>query len=226
MNLHRNRTYGRRKGKSLRPRQAAALAQGLPDLSVKLDNISSNPAAQFTRPVEDIWLEIGFGGGEHLLDLAQRKSAIGMFGCEPFVNGVVKLITGIQESGVENIRIHAGDAVDLLEKLPAASIGRIYLLYPDPWPKPRQRKRRFVNEANLASMARVLKDGGELRFASDIDDYCRWTLGKIRSTGYFEDDSRNAEAVSQPWRHWLPTRYELKARREGRSSSYYKFKKN
>ena len=222
MQIHRNRTYGRRKGKALRPRQELALEQRLPHLNVDLAFPLDRPAGLFDAPVSDIWLEIGFGGGEHLVDLARRKPDIGFIGCEPFINGVVKAIMASDDLGLMNVRIHAGDAVDLLAKLPDACIGRVYLLYPDPWPKPRQHKRRFVSEENLSAIARVLRPSGELRFASDIEDYCMWTLERIEASRDFETVQRNA---SVPWPHWKSTRYEDKARREGRTSSYFIFKR-
>jgi tRNA (guanine-N7-)-methyltransferase len=220
MQTHRNRTYGRRKGKALRPRQKLALEQRLPQVSVDLASLQESPAGCFNEPVSDVWLEIGFGGGEHLVDLASRKADIGFIGCEPFINGVVKAVMASDTLGLTNVRIHAGDAVDLIGRLPDACIGRVYLLYPDPWPKPRQHKRRFVSEENLKALARILRPGGQLRFASDIEDYCMWTLERIKASQDFEIDQRDA---SLPWAHWKSTRYEDKARREGRSSSYFIF---
>lgn len=220
MQIHRNRTYGRRKGKALRPRQKLALEQRLPQMSVDLDSLQEFPAGCYDRPVSEVWLEIGFGGGEHLIELASRKPDTGFIGCEPFVNGVVKAVMAIDELRLTNVRLHAGDAVDLLAKLPKSSIGRVYLLYPDPWPKPRQHKRRFVSEENLNAIARVLRPGGQLRFASDIGDYCMWTLERIEASRDFEIVRRDA---ALPWPHWKSTRYEDKARREGRISSYFIF---
>jgi tRNA (guanine-N7-)-methyltransferase len=225
MDKHRNRTYGRRKGKSLRANQKALLEQLLPVVSLDLSRVSGEVAGSFAQPPSDIWLEIGFGGGEHLLGVAARKPTIGFIGCEPFINGVAKILTGIQEQGLSNIRLHPGDAVDLMNALPDASIGRIYILYPDPWPKPRQRKRRFITEDNLQLMARVLAPGGQLRFASDIAEYCSWTLKKFSASEFFADDRPAGASREQPWVHWESTKYENKAQREGRSTSYFIFRR-
>jgi tRNA (guanine-N7-)-methyltransferase len=222
MTEFRNRTYGRRIGKKLRPRQRDMLHSLLPELSIDFDIAGKKPGAHFSAITDEIWLEIGFGGGEHLLEIATRRPEIGFFGCEPFLNGVVKLIAGIEQSGLENIRVMAGDAIDLLDILPVASIGRIYLLYPDPWPKSQHRKRRIITDDNLNAMAKVLKPRGELRFATDIQDYCEWTKKRIEESKYFEFDQHNIN-TSVPWRNWKPTRYELKAKEAGRNSSYFRF---
>ena len=259
MDVHRNRTFGRRIGKKLRPRQRDLRDKLLPVLSIDFDLANKNPVTHFQSKVfprtvdtsgpektdtcrisgnvggsdraikdpsvSDLWLEIGFGGGEHLLELAEREPAIGFFGCEPFLNGVVKLLAGIERGELENVRVLAGDAVDLIAILPEASIGRVYLLYPDPWPKPRQRKRRFVTIENLNAIARVLKPGGELRFASDIEEYCNWTKERIVESRCFDPDPHNGEISAIPWCNWLPTRYEMKAKAAGRKSQYFIFKR-
>ncbi|MCC2097368.1 MAG: tRNA (guanosine(46)-N7)-methyltransferase TrmB, partial [Hyphomicrobiales bacterium] len=215
MQQHRNRTYGRRKGKALRPRQKLALQDLLPKLAIDCKNLAEQVTGLFEPPVEDVWLEIGFGGGEHLVDLAGVKPGIGFVGCEPFINGVVKAVMAADAHGLNNIRIHPGDALDLIACLPDTSIGRAYLLYPDPWPKARQKKRRFVTEDSLEALARVLKPGGQLRFASDIEDYCDWTLERVEKSKHFSVHPRDAFT---PWADWKSTRYEDKARREGRTS--------
>jgi tRNA (guanine-N7-)-methyltransferase len=164
-------------------------------------------------------LEIGFGGGEHLAHQAALHPELSYIGAEPFQNGVAKLMAEIAARELKNLHVHYGDARPLLEILPAESFERIYLLYPDPWPKERQKKRRFVNPANLAHFARVLKPGGEFLFASDIEDYVEWTREHVAASKLFVEmgDGR------QPYDNWVQTRYEAKARREGRTSHYLTF---
>jgi tRNA (guanine-N7-)-methyltransferase len=171
-----------------------------------------------TAPLGQIetWLEIGFGGGEHLAHQAALHPDVKFIGAEPFVNGVAKLLADIEALGLTNVCIHDGDARELLAKLPDRSLGRIYLLYPDPWPKARQNKRRFVNGETLAEMARVLKPGGLFLFASDIADYVEWTLAEAAASPQFKLISNSSE----PFEEWVETRYEAKARREQRVTRY------
>lgn len=214
--------FGRRKGKRLRDDQARRMDADLPTLRVDVSGPLS-PATLFSAQKTDLWLEIGFGGGEHLADNAVRNPEIGFIGCEPFQNGVAKLLGEIGSRGLTNIRIHDANASDVLARLPPASLGRIYLLYPDPWPKRRQRKRRFVSDKSLAAFARVLRPGGEFRFASDIDDYAGWTLQRIARSADFDWTDESAADWLTPWDNWPGTRYEAKARREGRTPSYLTF---
>lgn len=165
------------------------------------------------------WLEIGFGGGEHLGHQAKLHPGVSFIGAEPFVNGVAKMLALAETQNLANVKIHDGDARPLLEALPEASFERVYLLYPDPWPKARHNKRRFVSEENLGHVHRVLKPGGLFLFASDIDDYVHWTQAHVAEHGGFEDMGDPA----QPYENWIETRYEAKARREGRGSSYLTF---
>lgn len=166
-------------------------------------------------------LEIGFGGGEHLAHQAALNPTINYIGAEPFLNGVAKLLAEIAERKLTNLRIHYGDARPLLEALPAESFDRIYLLYPDPWPKLKQKKRRFVNATNLAHFARVLKLQGQFWFASDIADYVDWTREHVTTSNLFAVDADH----TTPLENWVQTRYEAKARREGRASAYLRFTK-
>jgi tRNA (guanine-N7-)-methyltransferase len=177
------------------------------------------------EPGRELWLEIGFGGGEHLLARAAERPDIGFIGCEPFVNGVAKLLAGIEARGLDNLRVRADDATALIEAAPDAAFSRIYLLYPDPWPKRRQHKRRFVSERNVAALARVLKPGGELRFATDIDDYAGWTLRRFLDSPSFVWEAKTADDWRRPWAGWEPTRYEAKARAAGRASAYLTFRR-
>jgi len=214
--------FGRRKGKTLRERQAGLMDALLPRLSVQLGALDRAPASECPG-AERLWLEIGFGGGEHLAADAARHPDVCFIGCEPFVNGVAKLLSLIEGAGLSNIRIHNGDAIEVLDALPDGSVGRVSILYPDPWPKPRHKKRRLLSMVNLDRLARVLKPGGELKFATDIDDYAGWTLARILARDDFEWRATRADDWRKPWPDWPGTRYEAKAIREGRSPAYLTF---
>jgi len=216
--------FGRRKGKKLRLGQAYLFETLLPRLRIDLAGELS-PASLFAKQVDEVWLEIGFGGGEHLLQRAEENPNIGFIGCEPFVNGMAKMLAVIDREARHNIRLYDSDALDLLKKLPDASFNRVYLLYPDPWPKRRQNKRRFVSEETLALIARVLKPGGEFRFASDIDHYVGWTLERARRSPHLRWTAEQPNDWRLPWDGWQSTRYELKAQREGRKSAYLTFER-
>ena len=218
--------FGRRKGKPLRERQVQHLETLLPELKVDL---STEAPADITtlygfKP-ERMRLEIGFGGGEHLILRAVETPETGFIGVEPFVNSMAKLIGRVEETGAKNIRLYDDDATELLDWLPPASLDQIDLLYPDPWPKRKHWKRRFVSRVNLDRFARVLKPGGLFCFASDIDTYVNWTLQHCRDHGGFEWTARNASDWLTPYEGWPGPRYEAKARREGRSSAYLTFHK-
>jgi len=198
------------------------MAEFLPSVAVDLSGDLSLDAL-FPAARRELRLEIGFGDGERLIDQASQHPDVAFLGCEPFVNGVAKAVAAIADHGLTNIRIHSGDARDLLSALPAGALDRIELLYPDPWPKRRHHKRRIVSDEFLAAAARVLKAGCELRFATDIDDYCAWTLRHVeRSKDFSWPATRPADWLT-PWEGWAPTRYEQKARREGRPSAYLTF---
>lgn len=218
--------FGRRKGKALRPHQAELMETLLPRLAVDPKAPKpANLAGLFPRPVADVTLEIGFGGGEHLIHCASEAPDTGFIGVEPFVNGMAKALAAIEKAGLDNVRLYHDDAIDLLDWLPDASIDRAYLLYPDPWPKKRHWKRRFVGADNLDRLARVLKPGCEFRFASDIDTYVDWTLRHLRAHPAFEWTAERAADWREPWQGWQSTRYEAKAIREGRRGTYLTFRR-
>lgn len=212
--LPRFQFYGRRKGKPLRRRHSDLMESLLPQVALDIADPLANSAAPR-------WLEIGFGGGEHLAHQAQLHPGVALTGAEAFLNGVAKLLAEIDERGLRNVRVHYGDARALLEALPDQSMERIYLLYPDPWPKERQKKRRFVSPAALGHFSRVLTDGGLFLFASDIPDYVNWTRDHVAAHGGFAEEGD----PSQPFADWTRTRYETKAIREGRAPAYLTFRK-
>ena len=218
--------FGRRKGKPLRERQARNLDDVLPAL--KIDPGQPAPAeiaSLFDKRPERIRLEIGFGGGEHLIHRAIEQPATAFIGVEPFVNSMAKLVGRIEETGARNIRLYDDDATVILDWLPDASLDQIDLLYPDPWPKKKHWKRRFVSAVNLDRFARVLKPGGHFCFASDIDTYVNWTLVHCGAHPAFVWTADNAVDWLAPFEGWPGTRYEAKARREGRSSAYLTFRR-
>jgi tRNA (guanine-N7-)-methyltransferase len=209
--------YGRRKGKALRPHHAKLIAELLPQIAFKPERLD---------PGKRLRLEIGFGGGEHLAHQAALNPDIAFIGAEPFVNGVAKLLALIETHDLRNISIHAGDARELFAALPDHSLERIYLLYPDPWPKTRHHRRRLVNQETLRHFHRLLQPDGLFLFASDIDHYVQWTLFEMRKAGGFTWLAESAEDWRKPFPEWIETRYEAKARREGRVPSYLTFRRD
>jgi len=218
--------FGRRRGKTIKPAQAEALDANLPHC--RLDLTRPAPAdltSLFAAPVTEVRLEIGFGGGEHLLAGAHADPACGFIGVEPFVNGMARVMAAVGKEPLDNLRVYDDDATALLDWLPAASVQRVDLLYPDPWPKRKHWKRRFVSERNLDRIARVLASGGTFRFASDIDTYVNWTLFRARHHPLFEWTAAEAADWEQPFEGWPGTRYEAKALREGRRPAYLTFRR-
>ncbi|PTX54264.1 tRNA (guanine-N(7)-)-methyltransferase [Litoreibacter ponti] len=219
--------YGRMKGKALHPRQEKDLEEVLP--KVRLANVTweENPdrtlldiaALTQGRP---LWLEVGFGAGEHIVHQAQANPDTLFIGCEPYINGTAALLGKIRRQGVENILVHPGDARDLFDVLPPACLDRAFLLYPDPWPKARHHRRRFVTEEHLGPLAKKMKPGTTFRVATDIEDYVRQTLEEVPRAG-FTWTAERAQDWRQPWTDWLSTRYEQKALREGRTPHYLTF---
>lgn len=217
----RRQLYGRRVGRALTDDLERLIATRLPPLRLDLNQPPPEPLSGiFAAPVEDVWLEIGFGGGEHLLWQAEHRRSIGFIGCEPFLSGVAKLVRGIDEAGLGTVRLHDDDARHVLDWLPEASIGRVFVLFPDPWPKKRHHKRRFLNEDGLSSLARVLRIGGELRFATDIADYAAMVTASIRARGDFTP--RPGLLEERP-SDWPLTRYAEKAIAAGRKCQFFRF---
>lgn len=218
--------FGRRKGKPLREQQIERMGHVLPALRLDLSAPApADLATLFPVPVDRLRLEIGFGGGEHLVHRAVESPSTGFIGVEPFVNSMAKLLAQVEARELRNIRVYDDDATELLDWLPQASLDQIDLLYPDPWPKKKHWKRRFVSQVNLARFHRVLKPGGLFCFASDIDTYVNWTLLHCRDHGGFEWTARNAADWETPYAGWPGTRYEAKAKREGRTSAYLTFRR-
>ncbi len=198
------------------------MARDLPGLEIDLPALG-DPRALFRGRVAGLRLEVGFGGGEHLAHEAARSPGTGFIGCEPFLNGVARMVERVEALDLGNVRLHAGDAGELLDALPAGSLDGADVFYPDPWPKRRQRKRRFLGDTNLARLARALKPGAALRFATDIDDYAGWVLARILRSDDFAWRARHACDWRRPWDGWPSTRYEQKAIREGRRPAYLTF---
>jgi len=216
--------YGRRKGRPLRKERTEVMETLLPRLSIPLvSGEILDPVSAFDAPVRDVWLEVGFGGGHHLVEQARTHPDVGVIGCEPFVNGVAGTLKLIREVGVENVRIHPDDARPLLDALPDASIGRAFVLFADPWPKRRHWERRFIGPDNLSRVARVLKDGAELRLASDDMGLLRWTLEQTLRSPDFEWTARRADDWRARPADWPPTRYEEKAIEAGRVPIFLRF---
>jgi tRNA (guanine-N7-)-methyltransferase len=219
--------YGRRRGRRLRAGQRELLAHLLPKLRIALPGPGErlDPAALFPAPTADVWLEIGFGGGEHLAWQAARHPEIGFIGAEFFLNGVASLLGHLARGGIEYVRIHPDDARPLLKALPDRSLGRAFLLFPDPWPKARHARRRFVSPDNLAELARILKPGAELRIASDDAGYIAWTLEHLTRAPEFEWLARGPSDWRTRPEDWPPTRYEEKALQAGRRPAYLRFRR-
>ena len=190
------------------------------DRYAALSNAAATPRPTFATG-KDIWLEVGFGAGEHLVAQARANPSVTLVGCEHYIDGVASCLSKLEAEAAPNVRVHHGDARDLMDALPEGSVGRAFLLYPDPWPKAKHHKRRFINPENLASFARVLRDGAVLRVASDIPDYLDWTREHLAGHPAFALVSDTGTA----WADWPGTRYEAKALREGRTPGYLTYER-
>jgi tRNA (guanine-N7-)-methyltransferase len=217
--------FGRRKGHALKPRQAALFETLLPRLALDLGRAAPADLKSLFPGVDAVRLEIGFGGGEHMATEAERNPHTGFIGSEPFINGMAKALALIEQRELVNIRLHHGDASELIAWLPEASLTRVDLIYPDPWPKRRHWKRRFVQDESIAAIARLLRKGGEFRFATDIADYAAWTLARFARSPDFDWIAERADDWRQAWPGFFGTRYEAKAKRAGRAPCYLIFRR-
>jgi tRNA (guanine-N7-)-methyltransferase len=219
----RRNFYGRIRGKTLRASQKDYLSEDLAPLTLRGITRDENPS----RAVLDLgfltgplWLEVGFGGGEHLVHMAARNPEVTILGAEPFVNGIAMLLGKIRGAGVTNLWLHPGDVRDLFDVLPDGCLSKVFLNYPDPWPKARHHRRRFVTPGYLGPLARKMASGAEFRVATDIPDYVRQTLEEVPLAGFV---LARQSAQGEAWDDWLSTRYEQKALREGRAPHYLTF---
>ena len=201
------RSFGRIKSRPLKARQAALLDSLLPSIAVPAGSI--DPAA-LAPDAKELWLEIGFGGGEHMAGQAARNPDVAIIGAEPFLNGVGSALRHVEEQGLSNVRIHHGDARDIIAALPDASLDRVFIMFPDPWHKARHNKRRLIQDDFLAGLARVMKPAAPLRFATDWSDYAEWTVDKAAASGLFSPPAKSAPDWHTAPADHLTTRYEEK----------------
>ena len=227
MEQPRRRVYGRRLGYRLRPGRKALLERALPALQIALpegEGARLDLSGLFPMPVSDLWLEIGFGAGEHLAHQVRANPGLGFVGCEPFVQGIAGLLRHLETDGTAGrVRIFPDDARLLIDCLPDACIGRLFILFPDPWPKKRHHKRRLIAAETLAGFARILKDGAEFRWASDDMGYVEWTLERVAACAAFEGLEQGRGAWPSRPADWPETRYEQKARSAGRAPVFLRY---
>jgi tRNA (guanine-N7-)-methyltransferase len=216
------RSFGRRRGRKLSARKASLLSSGLEPLRINLNTPPRGGlTSMFPDPVAEVWLEIGFGAGEHLIWQAVHSPNAGIIGAEPYVNGVAAALSGLEARQLQTrVRLHAGDVHPLLEWLPPASLSRAFMLFPDPWPKKRHRERRLFATPLLGKMARILQPGAEFRFASDIADYAEAAAEHAQAHPGFEIAQIFTSADRTALPDWPVTRYEMKAVKAGRSSTF------
>lgn len=221
---HELRSFGRRRGRKLSARQQHLFEEVLPRVSLPLRETCPQALAElFPSPVSRVWLEIGFGGGEHLLWQARANADVGLIGCEVFEDGIVKALSGVEADGLRNVKVCAEDARAVLRWLPSGTIDRAFILFPDPWPKKRHVKRRLINRALLDELARAMAPGGQLRIATDIGDYLRTILLAFRGRSEFLWQAGGPADWRERGADWPQTRYEAKAVREGRKRYYLRF---
>lgn len=219
------RWYGRRLGKPLRQNRKRLIEDLLPQIRLdpEPDQIPARLEDLFPRPVKEVWLEIGFGGGEHLAGQAEQNPDVGFIGCEPFINGVASLLKQVEEKKLDNVRVYDDDVRHFFPLLPASGLTRIFILFPDPWPKTRHHRRRIVKAETVPEYARMLKDGGELRFASDHQEYVCWALWHFLRSPDLTWTANRADDWRNPPDDWVETRYEQKARAKGDDPAYLRF---
>jgi len=218
--------FGRRKGHKLRPQQARLFETLLPRLAIDVQaRAPAELRSLFAAPVDEVQLEIGFGGGEYLIAQAREFPQRGFIGIEPFVNGMAKALAAIERDKLQNVRLHFDDASTLIPWLPENSLARIDLIHPDPWPKRRHWKRRFVQDDMIARLARILQSGGEFRFVTDIADYAEWALLRLLRSPHFAWTAQRADDWRKPWPGFVRTRYYAKAASAERASCFLVFRK-
>lgn len=222
--LHR-KIWGRKIARPLKINQKRLLEEELPRLQVHVDFDKTLNLAELMPGFKDYTLEIGFGGGEHLAWRAQQSPTHGFIGCEPFITGVAGLLGYIEDAELENVRVVIDDARVLLQSLPEASLECIFILFPDPWHKKRHHKRRIVSDETIVNLSRILKIGGELIMATDIQDYADWMQDVLSKRPEFLHDLQGRDSVYQRPKHWYTTRYEQKGINAGREASYLVYKK-
>ena len=221
------RFHGRRRGRKLRPGQEHLLETYLPQIAVASppDGVAVDPAAWFPPDTREVWLEIGFGAGEHLAWQAAQHPDVGILGAEPYLNGVARLLAALDRVRPDNVRVLADDVRPLLQAMADASVARVFILFPDPWPKLRHHRRRLINTALLDTLARLMRDGAELRIATDDQDYLVWILRHLRA----HRDFVWTAACADDWRHrpadWPDTRYEDKNRSGGPGSTFLRYRR-
>ena len=222
---HRVLYYGRRKGKPLTTARQNVVERLLPHLKIDALPTGSvlDPQALFSEPMAEIWLEVGFGGGEHLAAQAENHPNVGILGAEVFLNGVASLVRHIEQKSLSNVRIYNDDVRFLLPALPDQSLSRVFVMFPDPWPKARHAKRRFIGPENLSSLARLMRAGAELRVASDHPVYIHWALEQLTAHPAFAWDVKGSQDWLNPPLDHAPTRYQLKAQKEGRKAHFFRF---
>ncbi len=222
----KRKVHGRTFVKGMSQRQFDLLEHFLPKVALDVNALKNNgTVGLFAEPKNEYWMEVGFGGGEHIARQARNHPTVGMIACEPFQNGVAKLLTEIEDDGIDNISVHSDDARTILDILPDACLDKMFLLYPDPWHKSKHNKRRFICEENLTQIARVLKPDAIFFVASDIADYVSWTLRHLQNDDNFEWLAAGDKDWLLPPEDWVPTRYEAKAKRAGRKSAYLFFRR-
>lgn len=219
------RLHGRRRGKKLGSHQASLLSTALPHLSFDGSDALADPSLLFPDRPSALWLEIGFGGGEHLAAEALAHPSAGYIGCEVFLNGIAKALALVEASSLRNVRLYNGDARDVIDSLPPGTLDGVYLLFPDPWPKRRHHRRRFLCSEMLGRLARVMRPGAEIRFATDIGGNAAWTLANVLRSPDFVWAAGGPDDWQRPWAGWKGTRYEAKALRAARRPVYLTFRR-
>jgi len=213
------RLYGRRKGRALHKHKAELVRDLLPELQIELPQDGFEPEKLFAGRPSEIWLEIGFGGGEHLAAQAAAHLDKGFIGCEPFINGIAGLLEHVDDAGLSNVRVFPDDARKIIDAMPDGSISRCFVLFPDPWPKKRHIERRFLVKANLDRLARVMKSGAELWFATDVAGLAVWMEEQASAHSAFRQEYKS----DLPPEGWVQTRYEQKGIKAGRVPVYFRY---